>query len=106
MSEKGPSAASPESDIAVLPDAGRRVGRTPPALSIQSGPHCTAISDLVTADGNNFRWCDGYAVMRIEGSPRPETGPSTHTSRASATPHKADIHYTISALGCKAVAAL
>jgi hypothetical protein len=44
MSEKGPSAASPESDIAVLPDAGRRVGRTPPALSIQSGPHRTAIA--------------------------------------------------------------
>jgi hypothetical protein len=32
-------------------------------------------------------------VMGVEGSPRPETGPSTHTPCAiSATPHKADIH--------------
>ena len=31
--------------------------------------------------------------MRVEGSPRPETGPSTHTPCAIfATPHKADIH--------------
>jgi hypothetical protein len=41
----------------------------------------------VTADGNNFRRCDGFAVMRVEGSPRPETGPSTDTPCAiSATP--------------------
>jgi hypothetical protein len=47
----------------------------------------------VTADGNNFRWCDGFAVMRVEGSPRPETRPSTDTPCAiSATPHIADIH--------------
>jgi hypothetical protein len=44
---------------------------------------------------NSFKWCDGFTVMRVEASPNPETGPSTHTPCAiSATPHKQTFIYT------------